>query len=151
MKKIDDTLDSLHTRGDFRQLTKSAQHSDAQRLNDRDRLWPLWNAMTEAYGRQFTSQFGAEPLPAWVAGLSQFTDDQIREGYTRALQDCREFVPNLSMMVSYIGGGNDWEHRRLSVPASQVLEQQQTRLPSPDDDEVARKYLADMKANLGLK
>jgi hypothetical protein len=57
--------------------------------------------MTEAYGSQFVNQFGAEPLPAWVAGLSGLTDEQIQTGYTRAIEDNREFVPNLSVLLNY--------------------------------------------------
>lgn len=80
--------------------------------------------MADAYGNAFTSQYGEEPNPSWAAGLAPFADDQIREGYTRAIFDNREFPPNLSTLIGYINESNAAPHQHLQGRSLSQIEDQ---------------------------
>ena len=111
--------------------------------------------MADAYGRAFTSQFGVEPNPSWIAALSGFTDDEIRIGYEAALKSNREFVPNLSVLVGYIKNADGWESRRLHKmfnPRATIEDKGDgALLPAPENNKTESEWMADMKKTVGLK
>lgn len=116
--------------------------------------------MTEAYGRQFTAQFGTEPLPAWVEGLSVFTDQELYSGYMRALSENREFVPNLSVLINYCRGGGEkfgemeFErrcHRPFDELPPPVDLGEGRYLPPPEDTRTPDQHLSAMKTLLGIE
>jgi len=106
--------------------------------------------MAESYGNAFVNQFGEEPNPTWIAGLSTLTDEQLRYGFTNAMAAGSDFAPSLPAFIA-LCTPDDWEHNRQSRPAAEVLLDKPVdlgegkHLPAPQDDRTPDEHIAGLK------
>ena len=114
MKSPKEMLD-LKTRGDFRQLSRSAsegvrRESDTPELADGHPLWELWDTLTEFYGSAFVSQYGDQPSWTWLDALSDLSTADYGVGISKLKTRDSSFPPNPAEFHSL--ARDNWEHRR---------------------------------------
>lgn len=113
MKTPQDLLTGIKTRGDFRELTKSARHESAPEIDlaPDHPIWEAWTRLVEYYGAAFT--YGPEPSATWVYYLQDMTPEQIGHGIRNLPRHDSAFPPNPGEFRDLCVSDFDWEHRRL--------------------------------------
>lgn len=151
MENTKELLQVIKTRGDFRRLTECGQEELNARHNAVERLWPVWEALSEAYGNAFTNQFGDEPSDVWAGGLAEYSLDRIRDAIAWIIKSGDRYAPNLATVISNIESGDSWEHKKQSRPANEVLCSpiidlgDGRALPPPNIDKSPEEYLKEMR------
>ena len=112
MQTPDKLLNNLKTRGDFRAMSESVQLRSEEIQNSVNRLAPLWEAMAGCWS-SFVALYGDEPNASWIYELKAYNQEQLMQGYKRAMQAGTEFPPNLSIFISHCRNDTDWEAKRL--------------------------------------
>jgi len=87
----------------------------------KERLEPIWAALSDAYGSSFVNQFGDEPSSMWIGGLSAYNEEQIRGGIVGLINSGSPYAPNLPTVIGAIEESSGWRHARQSKPCHEVL------------------------------
>lgn len=127
MKTPNDLLAKIQTRGEFRELTKSAQQwSEPEvELPAEHPIFQAWLRMTEYYGNAFT--YDSEPSATWIHFLQDLTPEQIGNGIRNLHRHESSFPPNPGQFRDLCLNDHDWEHKRLKyVQPDTLLERKRT-------------------------
>lgn len=82
-------------------------------------VWDVWQSIKSAYPGP-TMRWDDEPPIEWAYALDGLTGEQIASGLRAMVQQGGTFPPSAPEFRS-LCGFQDWEHRRQSKPAHEVL------------------------------
>ena len=143
MKNPKDILNPIKTRGDFRQLSESAQSERKPDFDSQGPIWELWSILTEYYGSAFVSQYGEEPNATWAYTLRDLTPDDYRRGIELLRERESAFPPNPGEFVQMVGNDNAWERQAHKMFDGKLLESRAHL--HPDNIEAGKDALDSLK------
>lgn len=105
--------------------------------------------MVEIYGSQWTSKHGFEPDPlnVWATSLHDVTLTQVKAGLRRVTEGNYEYPPALPKFKKLCLQKSQDDHIRDIIAADKAKAK---LLPKPASKKTARKYINQMKKNLGM-
>lgn len=169
MERINHMLDRLSSPQDSAQASERQQREKLrENANLRERgeiptdhpIWDVWQAIKGFYPG-VTVNWDAEPPLSWYATVGDLTAEQLGNGVRNLVHfhddDGRVgFPPNAGQFRNLCLNSFDWEHRRQSKPAAEVLLEKPVDrgegnlLPPPKDKRTVDQIRDDLRTLCGL-